>query len=214
MKVTCPSCRHETTISSEVIPEGGKSVNCPECKEPFEVFRPKQPGVAARNALVKKLVIAGVALVLISASAFTYYRITTSKSEEDIKNEFLQVIKKHIDSDRDKEDYTITFETEKSLKKNAAGVMVTGTVEGWCKYVEKDNLQYDYNIIKSDSIVAPYTGTYTYTVVKYITPACESKEAAFKSTDYTYLKSMKHVLTYEYQSGHWIFKSDRWQQEK
>lgn len=214
MKVTCPSCQHETTISSEVIPEEGKSVNCPECKEPFDVFRPKPPRTASRRSLIKKLVIAGVALLLISASSFTYYKITTSKSEEDIKNEFLQVIAKHIDNDRDKEDHTITFETEKSLRKNAAGVMVIGIEEGWCKYVEKDNLLYEYNIMKSDSIVAPYTGTYTYSIVKYVTPPCTSKEAAFKNTDYTYLKTVKHVLNYEYQSGHWIFKSDRWEQDK
>ncbi len=213
MKVTCPSCRHETTISSEVIPEGGKSVNCPECKERFDVFRPKLP-VTPRRLLIRRLVIALIALLLVSASAFTYYKITTSKSEEDIKNEFLQVITRHIDKDRDKEDHTITFETESTLKKNKAGVMVTGTVEGWRKYVEKDNLQYEYNITKTDSIVSPYEGTYTYTIVQYITPACASKEAAFKSTDYTYLKSVKHVLVYEYQSGHWIFKSDRWEQAK
>jgi predicted Zn finger-like uncharacterized protein len=213
MRITCPSCQYETTISSEVIPEGGKSVTCPECKERFDVFRPKLPR-SAKKVLIRRLVIAGIALVLVSASAFTYYKITTNKSDEDIKNEFLQVIKKHIADDRDKEDYTITFETEKSLKKNAAGVSVTGTVEGWRKYIEKDNLQYEYNILKTDSIVSPYTGTYTYGIVQYITPPCDSKEAAFKSTDLTYLKSMKHTLNYEYESGHWIFKSDRWEQEK
>ncbi len=116
MKVTCPSCRHETTISSEVIPEGGKSVNCPECKERFDVFRPKQRPTPKR-LLIRRLVIALIALLLVTASAFTYYKITTSKSDEDIKNEFLQVITKHIDTDREKEDHTITFETEKSLKK-------------------------------------------------------------------------------------------------
>ncbi len=213
MKVTCPSCQYETTISSEVIPEGGKSVMCPECKERFDVFRPKLPR-SARGTLIKKLVIAGVALLLVSVSAFTYYKITTNKSEEDIKNELLAVIMKHIADDREKEDYTITFETEKSLKKNAAGVSITGTVEGWRKYVEKDNLQYEYNILKTDSIVSPYTGSYAYSIVQYITPPCASKEAAFKSTDYTYLKSMKHTLNYEYVSGHWILKSDRWDQEK
>lgn len=213
MRITCPSCHYETTISSEVIPEEGKSVTCPECKERFEVKRPRQPG-AARRMLVKRLVIAGVALVLIAGSSFTYYKITSSKSEEDITNEFVEVIKKHIDGDRDKEDYTITYETEKTLRKNAAGVMVAVKADGWCKYVEKDNLQYEFNVFKSDSIIAPYTGTYSYTIVQYVTPPCPSKEAAFKSTDYTYLKTVRHVLNYEYQSGHWIMVSDRWEQEK
>ena len=213
MRITCPSCQYETTISSEVIPEEGKSVTCPECKERFEVKRPKLPA-SARKRLIRRLVVAGVALALVAGSSFTYYKITTSKSEEDIKNEFLQVIKKHIDSDRDKEDYTLTYETEKTLKKNAAGVMVAGKSDGWCKYIEKDNLQYDFNVFKSDSIIAPYTGTYSYNIVQYVTPPCPSKEAAFKSTDYTYLKTVKHVLNYEYQSGHWILKSDNWEQAK
>jgi predicted Zn finger-like uncharacterized protein len=214
MRVTCPSCGYQTTISEEVIPVGGKSVTCPECKDRFDVSRPKVRGAAARGVRIKRLVIAGIALALVSASAFTYYKITTSKSDEDIKNEFLHVIKKHIDQERDKEDYTITFETEKSLRKNAAGFAVTDTVEGWRKYIEKDNLQYEFNVFKTDSIVSPYTGTYTYRIVQYISPSCPSKEGAFKCTDYTYLKSLKHVLNYEYQSGHWILKSDNWEQEK
>jgi predicted Zn finger-like uncharacterized protein len=214
MRITCPSCGYETTISEEVIPEGGKSVTCPECKDRFDVSRPKLAGSLSRGPLVKRLVIVGVALALISASAFTYYKIVTSKSEEDIKNELLSVIKEHIAKDRDKEDHTITFETEKSLKKNAAGLAVTGTVEGWRKYIEKDNLQYEFNVFRSDSIVAPYTGTYTYTIVQYVTPPCASKEAAFKCSDYTYLKTVRHVLNYEYRKDHWVFKSDDWEQVK
>jgi len=213
MRVTCPSCNHETTISEEVIPEEGKSVTCPECKERFEVKRPKDPE-AARKTMIRKVVVAGVILVLIVVSAFTYYKITTSKSEEDIKNELLTVIKKHIEDDRDKEDYTITYETEKTLKKNTAGVLVTEKTDGWCKYIEKDNLQYEFNVFKSDSIIAPYTGTYAYNIVQYVTPPCPSKEAAFKNTDYTYLKTMKHTLNYEYKNGHWVFASDGWEQVK
>jgi predicted Zn finger-like uncharacterized protein len=213
MRVTCPSCHHETTISQDVIPEEGKSVTCPECKERFEVKRPKGPD-AVRKALIRRLVVAGVALVLVAGTAFTYYKITTSKSEEDIKNEFLQVIKKHIDSDRDREDYTITYETEKTLKKNAAGVMVAEKADGWYKYIEKDNLQYEFNVFKTDSIIAPYTGTYSYNIVQYVTPPWPSKEEAFKSTDYTYFKTVKHILNYEYESGHWILTSDDWEQVK
>lgn len=213
MRVTCPSCNHETTISQEVIPEEGKSVTCPECKERFHIARPKDPG-AARRRLIKQVVIGAVAMMLVTGAAFTYYKIAASKSEEDIKNELLEVIKRHIDADRDREDYTITYETEKTLKKDAAGRVITGTVDGWCKYVEKDNLQYEFNIMKTDSIIAPYTGTYSYDVVQYVTPPCPTKEAAFKSADYTYLKTVKHTLNYEYQSGHWILASDNWQQKQ
>ncbi len=50
MRVTCPSCGYETTISQEVIPEAGKSVTCPECKGRFDVFRPKQAGARRGGA--------------------------------------------------------------------------------------------------------------------------------------------------------------------
>jgi hypothetical protein len=86
--------------------------------------------------------------------------------------------------------------------------------EAWRKTVEKDNLLYEFNIVKTDSIVSPYMGTYSYTLVQYITSLYPTKEAAFKSSDLVYTKSITHTLTYKYEGGRWVFKSDDWEQSK
>jgi hypothetical protein len=223
MKITCPSCHYECGIIVELIPEEGKFVTCPECKTRFAVAKPKpsktagerdhdESGVSPRRKATTRLVIAAAAILLIGVGVLAYYKIAISKSEKEITDEFIAVITKHVKDERDKEDYTLTKEATAILDRDGRP---TGAVkESWRKTIEKDNLQYDYDIVKRDSIVNPYTGTYSYTIVQYVTPLYPTKEAAFLSTDYTYTKSMRHTLTYEYQSGHWIYKSDEWEQVK
>jgi hypothetical protein len=223
MKITCPSCHYECGIIVELIPEEGKFVTCPECKNRFAVAKPKpskaaderdhdESGASPKRKATTRLIIAIAAILLIGVGALAYYKISTSKGEKEIADEFVAVVTKHIDNERDKEEYNLTKETTAVFDRDGKP---TGAVkESWRKTVEKDNLQYEYDIVKSDSIVAPYTGTYIYEVVQYVTPLYPTKEAALYSTDLTYTKSMRHTLTYDYESGHWIYKSDRWEQVK
>jgi len=218
MKVTCPSCQHQSSISIELVPEEGKSVTCPECKTRFPIDKPKISETASfeirevspaekKRKMISRVAVAAVIIVLAAVAGFLGYRALTAKGEDTVKQEFIQVIKKHIQDDRRKEDFTITKETTGADVAADKGALS----DGWRKYVEMDSLQYEYNIEKSDSITAPYTATYSYEIVRYVTALFPTKEAAFKSADYSYLKTVTHTLKYEYKNGSWVYKSDSWQ---
>ena len=82
-------------------------------------------------------------------------------------------------------------------------------VEGWTKTRFIDDLTYQFNIDKTDSVISPYIAYYTYDVNMCISDFYGSKTEAANSTDCRWIHVIKNELIYSYQDNNWVFKSQK-----
>lgn len=68
---------------------------------------------------------------------------------------------------------------------------------------------FSMNVEKTDSIVSPYLGTAEFPVTGNVSYPKNSKEEALEATEFKSSYAIKHKLTYAYQSGEWVFKSEQ-----
>lgn len=68
---------------------------------------------------------------------------------------------------------------------------------------------FSMNVEKTDSIVSPYLGTAEFPVTGNVSYPRNSKDEALGATEFKSHYAIQHRLTYAYQSGEWVFKSEQ-----
>jgi hypothetical protein len=104
------------------------------------------------------------------------------------------------------------LDTDIQSHKNRTDVWaVSGSASqaGWYKAQIELPTTYTVNVVKTESLVSPYLGTAELVVTSHNTYLQDSKEAALAATQFKDTTEIKHRLTYAYQNGTWVIKSEQ-----
>lgn len=114
---------------------------------------------------------------------------------------------KIVDSFKEKIDADL--QSHKSTKEVWSQDQSEYVAAGW--YGEKDDLptSYSINVEKTQSLVSPYLGTAEFPVTGNVSYPMNSREEALNATQFKTSYTINHRLTYAYQNGSWVLKSEK-----